>query len=240
MPVSAFGDPRLAALYDPLDPDRSDLDAYAAIAEELRVQTVLDIGCGTGTFACMLSTQGLDVVAIDPAAASVDIARAKPYADRVRWIVGDATVLPPLQVDLATMTANVAQVFITDADWAETLGHVRAALAPGGHLVFETRDPARQAWLEWNPVDSHIAVDVEDVGRVESFHDVTDVSGELVTFRTTTRLADQGETLTSDSTLRFRTREQIEESVRAAGFTVDDVRDAPDRAGRELVFVARS
>jgi hypothetical protein len=30
-----FEHPRLAAIYDPLDPDRSDLDVYVAIAEEL-------------------------------------------------------------------------------------------------------------------------------------------------------------------------------------------------------------
>jgi len=30
-----FEEPRLAELYDPLDPDRSDLDAYVALATEL-------------------------------------------------------------------------------------------------------------------------------------------------------------------------------------------------------------
>ena len=37
------------------------------------------------------------------------------------------------------MTGNVAQVFITDDDWAQVLHAVRAALRPGGYLVFETR-----------------------------------------------------------------------------------------------------
>lgn len=239
MPDAAFDDPRLAALYDPLDPDRSDLVAYAAIADELGARSVLDIGCGTGTFACLLAARGIDVVGLDPAEASVAIARTKPHADRVRWIVGDASALPPLRVDLATMTANVAQVFLTDAEWVGMLRRVRAALGRGGHLVFETRDPAWRAWLDWNPASSHVAVDVDGVGRVESFHTVTEVAGELVSFRTTVTLADQDETLTSESTLRFRGREQIEESLRTAGFTVDDVRDAPDRPGRELVFVAR-
>jgi hypothetical protein len=31
---AAFEDPRQAELYDPLDPDRSDLDVYAAMAGE--------------------------------------------------------------------------------------------------------------------------------------------------------------------------------------------------------------
>jgi hypothetical protein len=48
-----------------------------------------------------------------------------------------------------------------------------------------------------------------------------------------------GTTLTSDSTLRFRRREEVADSLSSAGFELDDLRDAPDRPGRELVFIAR-
>jgi 2-polyprenyl-3-methyl-5-hydroxy-6-metoxy-1,4-benzoquinol methylase len=44
-----FEEPRLAEIYDELDPDRSDLDAYAAMAAEFGAESVLDVGCGTGT-----------------------------------------------------------------------------------------------------------------------------------------------------------------------------------------------
>ena len=150
MADAIFEDPRLAVIYDPLDPDRSDLDAYAAVAGEFGAVTVLDVGCGTGTFACLLAARGLEVIAADPAAAALFVARRKPGADRVRWLHADATALPPLQVDLATMTGNVAQVFITDHEWAAALRAVRGALRPGGRLVFESRDPEQQAWLQWN------------------------------------------------------------------------------------------
>jgi len=59
-----FGEPRLAGIYDPLDPDRSDLDAYLAVAEEFSAESVLDIGCGTGTLACLLAARGLEVIAV--------------------------------------------------------------------------------------------------------------------------------------------------------------------------------
>ena len=48
-----------------------------------------------------------------------------------------------------------------------------------------------------------------------------------------------GDVLTSDSTLRFRERPEVERDLAAAGYVLEDVRDAPDRPGRELVFVAR-
>jgi hypothetical protein len=81
--------------------------------------------------------------------------------------------------------------------------------------------------------------DVPGAGTVTDWLEVTQVSVDLVTFRWTVRFAADGTELTSDSTLRFRSREEIAESLRAAGFDVDEVRGAPDRPGREFVFVAR-
>jgi len=141
-PDPIFDDPRLAAIYDALDPDRSDLDAYVAMIDEFGVRSVLDLGCGTGVFALQLAERGVEVVGVDPSGASLDVARAKPAAERVKWIHGDATAIPAeVSVDAVTMTANVAQVFLTDSDWLATLVAVRAALRPGGRLIFETRDP---------------------------------------------------------------------------------------------------
>ena len=239
MADDGFEVPRLAQLYDPLDPDRSDLDAYVAIADELGARSVLDVGCGTGVLALLLAATGRDVVGLDPARASLDVARAKAGAEEVRWLEGDATTLPPLQVDLVTMTGNVAQVFVTDEEWAATLDGIRGALTGGGHLVFETRIPEREAWRGWTREATVEATEVEGVGRVETWVDVTEVVGDLVTFRAFYAFASDGAVLTSDSTLRFRDRAAVERSLVAAGFEVVEVREAPDRPGREMVFVAR-
>jgi 2-polyprenyl-3-methyl-5-hydroxy-6-metoxy-1,4-benzoquinol methylase len=51
---------------------------YVAMAGEFGARTVLDIGCGTGTLACLLGQAGQVVTAIDPAAASLAVARRKP------------------------------------------------------------------------------------------------------------------------------------------------------------------
>ncbi len=234
-----FEHPRLAAIYDALDPKRSDLDVYVAIAEELGARRVLDVGCGTGTFALLLADRGFDVTGVDPAGGSLDVARAKPSSERVRWTCGTAQDLPSMQVDLATMTGNVAQAIVESSDWEGTLRGVSNALRPGGHLVFETRDPARRAWQEWNRAASYKVTKIDDVGAVESWVEVMDVSGPLVTFRWTAVFASDRQVLTSDSTLRFRERDEVEASLVAHRYVVEEVRGAPDRPGREFVFVAR-
>ncbi|MEU8513782.1 class I SAM-dependent methyltransferase [Kitasatospora sp. NPDC048722] len=239
MTDESFAHPRLAAIYDPLDPDRTDLDAYVRIADELGARRVLDIGCGTGVFPLLLADRGIEVVGVEPAGASLDVARAKPGAERVRWIRGDATALPPLRVDLVTMTANVAQAITDPEAWRRTLRGAYEALRPGGHLVFETRDPARRAWEEWNRESSFGTTEVPGVGAVETWVELLCVEGPLVTFRWTYAFASDGRVLTSDSTLRFHERHEVERDLAALGYELRDVRDAPDRPGRELVFVAR-
>ncbi|MBP2335779.1 SAM-dependent methyltransferase [Saccharothrix coeruleofusca] len=238
MPDAIFAHPRLAAVYDAFDGERDDLAAYLGIADELGARRVLDVGCGTGSLAVLLAGSGREVVGVDPAGASLDIARSKDPAGRITWVRGDATAVPALAADLAVMTGNVAQVFLTDEEWARTLRAVRAALRPGGHLVFETRRPERRAWLDWAADPAWLTLDVPGIGPVAQHREVTDVSLPLVSFRQTYRFPD-GEVLTSDSTLRFRDRAEVEASLVAHGYRVRDVREAPDRPGREFVFLAQ-
>jgi hypothetical protein len=104
--------------------------------------------------------------------------------------------------------------------------------------VFETRDPARRGWHEWNRAASYKVTVIDGVGAVESWVDVINVSGPLVTFRWTGVFASDGQVLTSDSTLRFRERNEVEAMLVAHRYVVEEVRGAPDRPGREYVFFA--
>ena len=143
-----------------------------------------------------------------------------------------------MQVDLATMTGNVAQVFLSEKEWASTLRATRAALRPGGRLVFETRDPTKEAWREWNREQSYRRIELDSIGAVESWEELTDVKIPLVSFRSVLVFENDGAVLSFNSTLCFRDRDEIADSLRAADLVVEDIRDAPDRPGREFVFIA--
>ena len=238
MADALFAEKRLADIYDLLEPDREDLVAYTAIVDEFDVGSVLDIGCGTGTFACLLALRGKSVTGIDPATASVDVARLKPGADRVQWLTGDASTLPPGPFDMVTMTGNVAQVFLTDVEWLSVLRSAHAALRRHGLLVFEVRDPDREGWRDWTRDRSARRLELPGFGVVDTWVDLTHVDPPFVSFRTTFIFDVDGAVLISNSTLRFRNRAEIEESLDSAGFVVRELRGAPDRPDLEFVFIA--
>lgn len=239
MPDALFAEPKLAEIYDLLDsrPDRPDLAPYLAMADEFHAHSVIDLGCGTGTLACRLAALGKEVVGIDPASASLDVAKRKAYANQVRWITGTAAQLKGLHTDLITMTGNVAQVFVTDEEWMTTLRACRDALRPDGRLVFEVRDPAKEAWKGWKREQSYQTIEAPGSGTVESWVELVNVQLPLVSFRSTFLFRKDGNMMMSESTLRFRTQSEIAQTLSDAQFTVEAVRDAPDRPGLEFVFL---
>lgn len=237
--ANEYDHPVIAATYDGAEGSREDLDHYVALPEELGARRVVDVGCGTGVLATMLAERGCAVTGVEPAGAMLDLARARPGAEQVTWVHGSAEDLPGRvdRVDAAVMTANVAQVFLTDEVWLGTLRALHAVLVPSGHLVFETRVPERRAWERWaqqGPSTFH----VEGLGEVRDSFELESVDEPCITFRSDRTLPD-GTVVPSRSTLIFRSMPELERTLAEAGFTIREVRDAPDRPGMEWVVVAQ-
>jgi SAM-dependent methyltransferase len=238
-----YVDPRLVELYDHDNPPGADSDFYLSLAESLHTRTILDFGCGTGVLTRAFATQGRTVIGVDPAAAMLAYARRQPGAEQVHWIEGYANALGTPEADLVVMTGNVAQVFLEDADWAETLHAIHGALRVGGYLAFESRNPADKAWQRWNREATHEQINTA-FGPLECWLELVHVGDQRVTFAGYNVFHNTGEVLIVESELRFRSQLELSDSLQAAGFVVEHVygdwqRGPVTSASRTMVFVAR-
>jgi hypothetical protein len=82
-------------------------------------------------------------------------------------------------------------------------------------------------------------VDIPGRGQVERRGEVTAANLPFVSFRYTYTFQADGTVITSDYTVRFRSREELESSLAAEGYRVLEVREAPDRPGHEFVFITQ-
>ena len=200
---------------------------------------MVDVGCGTGSLAVLLAADGLAVTGVDPARASLDVARGKAHAEVVTWVHGTAADLPPLATDTAVMHGNVAQVCVTDEAWTAALRGIRGAMRRGGVLVFESRQPERRAWGRWEAETGGALHEVPGIGEVRQRPTGFEVALPLVTFSAEFVFAD-GRALTSTSLLRWRDEPALRPTPAAAGFAVAEARAAPARPRRECVVLARA
>lgn len=219
-------DARLVATYDVECAGRHDHDFYLDRIRALASRSVVDLGCGTGVFAVDAAGLGVDAIGVDPSPAMIEACRTRDPLDRVTWIVGNAASLPSDSADLIVMMGHVAQYFVDDDEWQQTLDDCHRALQPGGYLTFECRNPARRAWEEWTKAATFARLPHPDGGWFESWVEVVDVTGDPDAPTETHRghtVLPSGEHVVADETLRFRRLDEITSSLAAAGFTVESV-----------------
>ncbi len=122
---------------------RAMIDALAPRAGE----TIVDVGCGTGSFAVLLKATAPEVrvVGVDPDAEALAIARAKAEAAGadVRWERGFARDIGARSADAIVTSLMFHQVPM--AEKRAGLAAMHAALRPGGRLVIA--DYGRQRGL---------------------------------------------------------------------------------------------
>lgn len=228
-------DHRYAADFDADEEPRDDFDFMVALADDVDAQTIIDVGCGTGRLARCLATDGRRVIGVDPAPPMIAVARQRPDAERVEWVIGDASAIPISDADLVVMTGNVSGYIVDDDEWLEVLSSIGRALTPGGRLAFSSRNPEDRAWERWGG-----GAFLED-GRVQyPEKPLETVHAE----RQHSSLVYGDEVLCAGSEYRIRTLDELQRSLAAVGFEVEHLYGGWDRrplasAGEDLVFVAR-
>lgn len=228
-----YGDPALAGFYDPDNGWSEDRTFCLRLAAGCG--RVLDLGCGTGDLAIRIAAvHGAAVTGVDPAGAMLDLARAKPGAERVTWVTGDARTLRLGQgFDLVVMTGHAFQTLLTRKDRAAGLSTIARHLAPGGRFIFDSRNPAVREWEEWRPEASLRHLDDPLLGTVTAWNDASwDPERRVVTYGTHYRAAG-GRELSAASRIAFPPLGELQGAIAAAGLAVE--RWMGDWAGGPLV-----
>jgi SAM-dependent methyltransferase len=238
-----YVDRLLTSLYDSFNPLGADTDFYLSLP--VAGSAILDIGCGTGLLAAELARKGHEVIGLDPAAAMLDIARTRAGGERVRWVEADARAFDLEQAfDLILMTGHVFQIFLEDDDVLDVFRCAKRHLKTGGRLVFESRNPAAREWERWTPEQSRKTIEHPLLGRVVSWHSLTDVKPGVVSFSSLVLVEGETVPVVSHSNLAFRSQSEIEALLEAVGFAnrhwSGDWNGAPLAADSpEIIVVAR-
>lgn len=118
--------------------EEPEVDARLGLLDGLEL---LDVGCGTGRHALRLSAAGARVTAVDFSAGMLARARAKPGADRVRFVEHDLT--EPLPFPLRAFDRVVCGLVVDHiAPLAPFFGELGRVCRPSGKVLVSVMHPA--------------------------------------------------------------------------------------------------
>lgn len=208
-------------VYDQVNAWGKDDEFFLALLKKSDVKAIADLGCGTGRLTTHFAAANYEVTAIDPNAEAIGVAKGKASSGAVKWIVGDSADLPANAFDAVIMTANVAQVFLTEESWEAVVADAYRALKPGGHFIFDTRNPLAKVWEEWEKDTTPDLAENPETGEpLEIWTTYDGMADNVFTFYETVKNANTGDIVVREKMeLKFRTREAIRDSLEQANFS---------------------
>jgi SAM-dependent methyltransferase len=194
----------------------------------IRDGLVVDLGCGSGIWARLLTDAGYDALGVDQSAAMLDLARRT--APRARFAQASALdFVPPSGT--AAITA-LGEILSYAGDVRAPVRAAAEALAPGGLLLFDVAAPNRAVAAGRREGDGWLIA-------TEATSDGTTLTRRIATFRRAGRAWRRSD---ETHTLRLFAPDEVLAELDRAGFDARRVRSY----GRELrplpglaVFAAR-
>jgi SAM-dependent methyltransferase len=126
------------------------VEPFLAPLSDAHVQTILELGSGTGNDAARLADEGYAVTAIDISSEAVTRARSR-FGSRVSFLVADITLpLPFPRAAFDAVMSNVAVHMFPDRVTRLVFAEIGRVVRPDGLFVFHVNAlqdrPLRQRW----------------------------------------------------------------------------------------------
>lgn len=199
-------------------------EVIGKILKKYRVQTVLDLTCGTGSQVFWLAKRGYEVVGSDINSNMLKIARSKARKEKsgVKFLKGDMRTIKVGQFD-AVITIFNAVGHLTKLDFEKTMQNIHNNLKAGGLYVFDINN------LSYLTQDNHITdltIDWQKMAGDTKIRDIQystiDKDGILASY--TTSYVQKGSSKPkisrSTQTLQVYTAKQLREMLHRNGFKV--------------------
>ena len=210
----------IAYYYDQLHTWGKEDNFFMELLQVTKAKKIADLGCGTGRLTMELAKAGYEVTGIDPNEEAILRAQGKDNTQSVSWMIGDSQDLTTNGYDAVIMTANVAQVFISEESWNSVLQDVFTALKTGGHFIFDARNPQAKAWEEWQKDETvDELLDVHTGDPLLYWDEYEGLDRNVFTFYEKIKNVNTDITHEAKVQLIFRSFEEISASLKRAGFS---------------------
>lgn len=184
---------QMASLYDQLMTN-APYDQWVSFTEKIinksnkKINTIIDLGCGTGEITTRLSKSGYQLSGVDYSSDMLTYAEAKASFNNqsINWIQQDIRELAGFEnVDLAISYCDVMNYLTTEQDLKTAFECVASSLSPDGIFIFDVHSLRHVEENLVNNVFTEVTDDVcyiwncepgEDNG--EMFHDITFFSSD--------------------------------------------------------------
>lgn len=214
-----YYDPDVAQFYDVSNKARPDFEFCQRLVTGN--MSILDLGCGTGDLALSLATEN-SVVAVEPAAPMIDIAKSKIGADHVDWHQADAKSIRLNQkFDLVVLTGHTFQVFLNEADQSALLNTIAVHLKPAGRFIFDTRNPAFGGAKERTRGQVKRSFEHARLGLVECWNSSSyDEQTQILSYENGYEVKATGASYSAKAKIKYTSQEEVSRLMADAGLEV--------------------
>ena len=210
-------DAQYGALYE------EEIAYLTALAKEQN-GAVLDVCCGSGVVTVPLAEAGFDVVGVDVAKGMLARAQEKAqHLPNASFHLANALDFKLDKCfDLALMTGNAFQAFLTEEDVSRLLQNIKGHLNTNGILVFDTR------LLE--------GYDLNENDAFELWSEYTDACGDAVRFfGRKTRFDSQNNLLYFNMKRRYPDGREVDSGIEIKFLPLETLVPLVEKAGFEIL-----